>query len=249
MRTGHAERLKAVAEASGPAGGGPAVPADVNRKSFARNRFGIAHGVVEVEELAVVRRSSGRSAHSARRTASCSSVRLAPAVERDAARFDFFLEPAHAHAQPKSAAREHINGGGTFGEHDGMVVGQNQHPGGQPEPGGAAGQERQHVERVGDRAVRGQPDPSGTVVRIDTVVAGGQDGVLHDDDGFEAAVLEVTCEGGHPVRVGGDTVGDRDDDPELQRDLMAPEANRYAWGPAGRSEPARPRPGWPPCGL
>ncbi len=92
-----------------------------------------------------------------------------------------------------------------------MVVGQYQHPGGQPEPAGVAGQKRQQIERVGDGAVSRQPNSSGTVIGIDAVVPGDQDGVLDDDDRFEPAEFKVAREAHHPVGVRGDTVGDRGD--------------------------------------
>lgn len=72
-----------------------------------------------------------------------------------------------------------------------------------------AGQKGQQVQRVRDGAVGGQPDPPGTVVGIDAVVAREQDRVLDGDDRFEPAGFKVAREGHHPLGVRGDTVGDR----------------------------------------
>jgi hypothetical protein len=96
-----------------------------------------------------------------------------------------------------------------------MVVGQYQHTGGQPEAAGVAGQKGEQLERVGNGAVRRQPDSSGTVVGVHAVVAGDQDGVLDGDDRFEAAPLKVTREADHPLGIRGDTVGDRGHDGNL----------------------------------
>ena len=67
-----------------------------------------------------------------------------------------------------------------------------------------AGQKRQQVKGIGDRAVRRQLHPTRGVVGIDAVVSGREDGVFDGDNRLEAARLEVAREGRHPVRVRGD---------------------------------------------
>ena len=54
LGAGHPERLEAVTEAPGAPGGGPAVPTDVDRQLRTLHGFGVAGGVLEVEELAVI---------------------------------------------------------------------------------------------------------------------------------------------------------------------------------------------------
>jgi len=102
-----------------------------------------------------------------------------------------------------------------------MVVGQHQSPGSKPEPLGVAGQKRQQVKWIGHRAVGRQFHRAGAVVRVDTVVARGQHGVLDDNDRFESTGLQVPRGCRHPPRVAGDTATDRGEDREF-RGALAP---------------------------
>src|SRR5271163_3922782 len=54
LGTGHSQRLKAVAEATGPPSSWFTVPADVHRKMFSSNWFRTADDIGELEELAVM---------------------------------------------------------------------------------------------------------------------------------------------------------------------------------------------------
>ena len=98
-----AERLKAVAEPARPARRRAAVPADVDRHAAGGLR--IAHGVVEVEELAVKARPVRLVVPQQPHHLELFVGAAAAAAEIGAAGLDLLLQPTHPHAQPQPSAR------------------------------------------------------------------------------------------------------------------------------------------------
>ncbi|CPU50791.1 Uncharacterised protein [Mycobacteroides abscessus] len=116
------QRLKSATQAPGPSCRRLAVPADVERNTLWSNRFGIGIGVPEAVELPVV--TSGaiggpQRAHHRDGFVGCA----APAVKITAARLDLLTHPSDARADPQPPATEPVQGGQTFGQHHGVVIG------------------------------------------------------------------------------------------------------------------------------
>jgi MerR family transcriptional regulator, light-induced transcriptional regulator len=101
--------------------------------------------------------------------------------------------------QPHPALGQQVDGGQAFGQHHGLVVGQQQDAGAEQDPFRRGGHEGQALERVDDRQV-GRERPAVDVrARI-------QRDVLGQVEGLEAAGFGVPRDRGHRVRV-DDAIG------------------------------------------
>ncbi len=183
------------------------------------------------------------SAHRVRMAAMVSSVRRPAAPGIGAGGPQLLVHPAHPHAHPDPAPGEDVHGGDALGQHHGLVVGEDQHPGGQGDPLGHRGQVGHEVERVGDPAVVGQGHPARRRVGV---------GARRSPRSTTACSTSTTdskphtsawrANDGHPGRVGGDPGADRRDDSELhdlltfarRRERPAPGRPEAPFGPPER---------------
>ena len=76
---------------------------------------------------------------------------------------ELLFHPAHTGAENKTPAAEHVQRRQYLGGEDGVAIGQDEHVGAQPDPGGAAGQEVQRGQRfkVGVVPLEGRHSVSG----------------------------------------------------------------------------------------
>ncbi len=119
------------------------------------------------------------SAHRARRAAMVSSVRR-PRLRGSApvARSSSSIQPTPTHIRTLPSGQD-VHGGDALGQHHRLVVGHDQHPGGQGDPLGDRGQIGHEIERVGDPAVVGQGHPARRGVGVGALVVRDHHRVLH----------------------------------------------------------------------
>ncbi len=210
-----AEGLEPVAETSGPSGRRLAVPPDVDGHPVRPGRLGVRVGMPEREELALEvgarrPRVGPQSAHGGDRLVGTT----APGPRIGSGGPELLVHPPHPDAHPYPASRQDVDGGDPLGQDHRMMVGEDQHAGGQSDAVGDGGQVGHQIERIGDPAVVGQRHLPRGGVGIDALVVGDHDRVFHQDHRFEPAGLGVAGERGHPLGVGGDPRSDWGDDPE-----------------------------------
>jgi len=116
------------------------------------------------------------------------------------------LVPAGADAE-EAAAGGQIEGGGLLGEEDRVVLGDEEDAGAEPEPagdGGDHGEGDQGIEEPGEAVV------DGGAARVDGGAGARPAGVLGEEEGLEAVLLQQVAGGADVGRVGGRGVVDAD---------------------------------------
>src|SRR6202012_3705910 len=141
LRTGYAQGLEAVTEASGPSSGRFAMAADVYRKMLSSNGFRAAYHVFELKELTIMGDALSPVIPERPQHRQLFVGAPPPTLKFGAACLDFFAQPADTDTQSKPPARQRINGRRSFGQNHRMMVGQHQDSSGQPESIGMTGQE------------------------------------------------------------------------------------------------------------